>query len=355
MVREQRRRFLAELGKLLSEREWFTLTIFVAGQQVFAWNYGFQFLDTWFWYQPTFDSDFEKYSPGFCLLAKLIEEAADKPELRTVDLGLGAEEYKERFANQTRETLYITLNRSYTNHLREIVRYYMAAGLKTSAFAERAARSALDKWGALRQRLRQSGIWETCRWTVRRVRYAIAGRDEVFFYELTHPDPSRQALDGVCLKPLDLNSLARAAMQNENDEGTLAYLLRCAVHLRQKDCAGFALSNHEGEFLHFTWIRAFEGFHCSEVNAKLNAPAPDSVILFDSWTPLSRRGQGYYAATISMVAGNARSEGKRSWIFSAATNTLSVGGLEKAGFKRQFSVIRHRVLWWQRVVQEKLP
>jgi CelD/BcsL family acetyltransferase involved in cellulose biosynthesis len=354
MVREQRRRFLAALAKSLSERGWFALTIFVAGQQVFAWNYGFQFLDTWFWYQPTFDSDFEKYSPGFCLLAKLIEEAADKPELRTVDLGLGAEEYKERFANRTRETLYITLNRSYANHLREIVRHYAAAALKALPLAERAVRAALDRWGALRQRLRQAGIWEACRWAVQRVGYAIAGRDEVFFYELTYPDPLLQALDGVCLKPLDLNALARAAMQNENDEGTLAYLLRCAEHLRKKDCAGFALSNHEGKFLHFTWIRAFEGFHCSEVNAKLNSPAPDSVILFDSWTPLSRRGRGFYAATISMVAGKTRSEGKRSWIFSASINKSSVRGLEKAGFKRQFSVIRHRVLWWQRVVQEKL-
>ena len=353
MVREQRRLFLAQLAKLLAERGWFALTIFVAGQQVFAWNYGFQFLDTWFWYQPTFDSDFEKYSPGFCLLAKLIEEAADRPELRTVDLGLGAEEYKERFANQTRETLYITLNRSYPKHVREIAHYYAAAALKVLPYAERVVRSVLAKCGTLRQRLRKSGIWETFRWAARRMRYSVAGRDEVFFYELTHPDPSFLALDGVCLKPLDLNALARAAMQNENDEGTLAYLLRCAEHLRNKDWEGFGLVNHGGEFLHFTWAGPFEGFYWSELNSTLEPPAPQSLILFDSWTPVSQRGRGYYAPTIAMVADKARAEGKRAWGFSASTNTTSVRGLEKAGFKRQFSVIRYRVLWWQRVIQEK--
>jgi CelD/BcsL family acetyltransferase involved in cellulose biosynthesis len=354
MVREQRRRFLEQLAKLLSERGWFALTIFVAGQQVFAWNYGFQFLNTWFWYQPTFDSDFEKYSPGFCLLAKLIEEAADKPELGTVDLGLGAEEYKERFANQTRETLYITLNNSYPKHLHEITRHYTAAALKALPHAERAVRSVLAKCGTLRRRLRESGTWETCRWAAQRVRYSVARRDEVFFYELTRPDPSLQALDRVCLKPLDLNALARAAMQNENDDGTLAYLLRCAEHLRNKEWAGFALVNHQGKFLHFTWAGPFESFHWSELDSSLDPPAPQSLILFDSWTPVSQRGRGYYAPTIAMVADKARADGKRAWGFSASTNTASVRGLEKAGFKRQFSVMRYRVLWWQRVVQEKL-
>jgi CelD/BcsL family acetyltransferase involved in cellulose biosynthesis len=354
MVRNERRVFLEQLAKLLSERGWFALTTFAAGQKVFAWNYGFQFQGTWFWYQPTFDSDFEKYSPGFCLLAKLIEEAADKPELQTVDLGLGAEEYKERFANRTRETLYVTLNTSYRRHLREFVRYYVSAAVKMHPEVEGATRFVLARCSALRQRLRQSGLGGTFRWVTQRVWSSIAGRDEVFFYELTEPEPPLLALNGVCLKPLDLNTLAAAAMQNANDEDTLAYLLRCAQHLRQEEWSGFALVNHSGEFLHFTWAAPFQGFHCSEISADLDSPVADSVILFDSITPVSQRGKGYYASTISMVASRMRTEGNRPWIFSASTNTSSVRGLEKAGFKRRFSVRRYRTLWWQKAVQEKL-
>lgn len=353
LVRKERRLFLAELARLLAQQGWFALTTFAAGLQVFAWNYGFQFLGTWFWYQPTFDSDFEKYSPGFCLLAKLIEEAADKPELHTLDLGLGAEDYKERFANQTRETLYVTLNRSRLRHLREFVRYYSAALLKMQPAMERKTRSALARCGPLTKRLRQSGIVETARWAAMRVRHFMAARDEVFFYDLSDPDPALLKVDGVCLKPLDLNLLAAAAMQNENDESTLNYLLRCAQHLRTGNQRGFALLNRAGEFLHFAWAGPFDEFYCSEVNSALATPEPDSTLLFDCWTPVSQRGQGYYALAIARVGSLVQSQGQRPWIFSAATNTPSVTALEKAGFKRCFSVIRNRVLWWQTVEQER--
>ena len=353
LVRTERRLFLAELAKLLSERGWLALTTFAAGDKVFAWNYGFQFLSTWFWYQPTFDSDFEKYSPGFCLLAKLIEEAAEKPELQTVDLGLGAEEYKDRFANQSRETLHVTLTSSYRRHLGEVVRHYAAATVKLQPVLERAARSTFSRFRALGQRQQNSGFVGTCSWAAKRMRSSVAGRDEVLFYELTDPDPALLALNGVALKTLNLNTLAVAAMQNEGDEGTLAYLLRCAQHLRNHRWSGFAMVDHAGVFLHFTWAGPFETFHWSELDTTLESPLPDSVVLFDSWTPVSQRGRGYYAPTIAMVAARIRNEGKPSWGFSASTNTSSVRGLEKAGFTRRFSVIRHRVLWWQKVIQEK--
>ena len=145
LVRAERRVFLAELAKLLSERGWVVLTRMMSGEKVLAWNYGFQFEGTWFWYQPTFDSSLEKYSPGFCLLSKLVEEAADNPALKVVDLGLGAEEYKERFANQSRETLYVTLRASMAQHVREILRYRAATMIKTSPKLEAGVRKAISR------------------------------------------------------------------------------------------------------------------------------------------------------------------------------------------------------------------
>jgi hypothetical protein len=142
MARPERRVFLTELARLLSGPGWLTLTRMMSGERVIAWNYGFQFQGAWFWYQPTFDSELEKYSPGFCLLAKLIEEAAENPALNTVDLGLGAEEYKERFANQSRETLYVTLRTSGVQHAREILRYRAAEIIKLSPRLEAAVRAA---------------------------------------------------------------------------------------------------------------------------------------------------------------------------------------------------------------------
>lgn len=145
LAQPERRVFVEELAKLLSAHSWIVLTRMMSGENVIAWNYGFQFQGSWFWYQPTFDSAFEKYSPGFCLLTMLIEEAAENPALNLVDLGLGAEEYKERFANQSRETLYVTLRSSFIGHAREIVRYQAAEMIKSSPHLETAARGVLTK------------------------------------------------------------------------------------------------------------------------------------------------------------------------------------------------------------------
>ena len=145
MERPERRLFLEELTKLLSQSGWVVLTRMMSGPRTLAWNYGFQFHGTWFWYQPTFDSDLEKYSPGFCLLAKLIEEAAENADFSTVDLGLGAEEYKERFANQTRETLYVTLRASRAQHVREILRYRAAEMIKAFPTLEAGVRTVFNR------------------------------------------------------------------------------------------------------------------------------------------------------------------------------------------------------------------
>jgi CelD/BcsL family acetyltransferase involved in cellulose biosynthesis len=145
LARPERRLFLEELTKFLSRPGWFVLTRMKSGDRVLAWNYGFQFAGTWFWYQPTFDTDLERYSPGFCLLTKLIEEAAASPSFNLVDLGLGAEEYKDRFANQTRKTLYVTLKTSMAKHVKEIVRYRTAEIIKTSPRLEAGARKVVAR------------------------------------------------------------------------------------------------------------------------------------------------------------------------------------------------------------------
>lgn len=151
LARPERRLFLEELAKLLSGSGWFVLTRMMAGDKILAWNYGFQFDGTWFWYQPTFDTDLERYSPGFCLLTKLIEEAAASSSLKVIDLGLGAEEYKERFANQTRKTLYVTLRTSVAKHVKEIVRYRTAEIIKASPRLETGARKVVTRLRQLKK------------------------------------------------------------------------------------------------------------------------------------------------------------------------------------------------------------
>jgi CelD/BcsL family acetyltransferase involved in cellulose biosynthesis len=347
LARSERRIFLQELAKLLSGTGWLALTRMMTGTKAVAWNYGFQFHDTWFWYQPTFDSDLEKYSPGFCLLAKLIEEASENTALQVIDLGLGAEDYKERFANRTRKTLHVTLQTSVVRHVGTIARFQVATLMRTSPELESKVRSVAARLQRARKRTQERGFAGTFFWLAARLRDSLWSESEVLFCEWSRAAAS-DAGEGE-LRPLDLNQLAAAAEQYAEDELTLAYLVRSAQRLRAGKEKGFALMNSIGTPVHFAWITAFSGFFLDELNATVEAPCPEAVLLFDCWTPVSMRGHGYYGRAIGLIAYQARSAGKQPWIFSAATNTASVRGIAKAGFERRYSLVRQKVFNLQRI------
>jgi CelD/BcsL family acetyltransferase involved in cellulose biosynthesis len=141
----ERRCFLEELAKQFSGTPVVTLSLLMIGSQPVAWNYGFQFHGSWFWYQPTFDSRQEENSPGHCLLSRIVIEACDMDGMNVVDLGLGAEGYKERFGNSARQTLYVTVTNSRLRHLRQVARYRTASILKQSPEVESFFRGVLSK------------------------------------------------------------------------------------------------------------------------------------------------------------------------------------------------------------------
>ena len=122
---------------------WIALTRLCAGDQPVAWNYGFRFAGSWFYYQPTFDTSLERYSPGVCLLSKMVEEACDDATIDVIDLGLGAEGYKERFATGVRETLHITMATSAAICLKAKMRYRAATMVKSVPRLENWIRSLL--------------------------------------------------------------------------------------------------------------------------------------------------------------------------------------------------------------------
>jgi hypothetical protein len=355
MARPERRVFLEELAKLLSESGWLMLTRMMSGENVLAWNYGFQFRGTWFWYQPTFDSELEKHSPGFCLLAKLVEDATDHSDVTTVDLGLGAEEYKERFANQTRETLYVTLRTSVVRHAREVFRYRIAEAIKAAPALEKGVRSVLTCSGHLKESLSRDGIVVTVKRLSGRIGAAIWSRAEVVFFEWDASIVPNSA--GGRIEPLDLNRLASAASRYVDDKATLAYLLCCASRWRDKNVEGFGFVDTNGDLLYFAWVCSFDGFFLPELNSKLEAPSADSVIIFDCWRP-DGTGEAGFEQTLGLVAQRMLERGKKPWTFNAANsaagstagNLPSLRNLEIAGFQPRYSLVRRRILGVQSII-----
>jgi CelD/BcsL family acetyltransferase involved in cellulose biosynthesis len=351
IVSAQRRAFLSELARLLSESGWLVLSQMLLSDRSIAWNYGFQFQGSWFWYQPTFDTAYERASPGYCLLSEIVSEACGRAEVRVVDLGLGAEGYKERFANSARTTLHVHLTKSLGRHTRETIRYYAARTVKSVPGAESAVRTVVGYGGRARQAVRAGGIPGFAAWVKNRAASRLNGREEVVFYEWQDRLRQKPLRAEVSLQPIDLETLARAAMTYENESDTLSYLLRSADRLQAKAGNGFALFDADRTPVHFCWVGDFDGFEMKESKTRLSAPSQNAAMIFDCWTPRSRRGHGFYAIALSLVAQHSGHAGKAVWIFSAAANHSSRRGIEKADFERKYSMICTKTLAWQRVTK----
>jgi len=349
IVSSQRRAFLSELARLLSQAGWLVLSRMLLADRPIAWNYGFQFQGSWFWYQPTFDTAHERVSPGYCLLSEIISEACDRAEMQVVDLGLGEEGYKERFANSARSTLHAHLTRSLVRHTREILRYRAGRAVKIVPGAESAVRHVLGYMGRARGIFAEGGIRVFAERIQKRATSWIKGREEVVFYRCEDRSVQQRSWEGMNLRPINLETLAGAAMSYEDEADTLSYLLRSTERLQAKTSQGFALFKEECIPVHFCWVDDFEGFEMEELKTRLRAPSSNAAMIFDCWTPRSQRGCGFYGIALSLVAHHISESGKEPWIFSAATNRLSRLSIERAGFKRKYSMICKKTLAWRRM------
>ena len=262
LARTERRKFLTELGRLLSQSGWLAVSRMNIGERAIAWNYGFRFKGSWFYYQPTFESSLAQYSPGVCLLSGIIAQACGSPELQIVDLGLGAEGYKERFADGVRKTLYVTLSRSPVQRLREITRHRLAELVKRSTRVESSLRNAIAGLDAIRLELPK--LEEKS--TRRRLLAVVSAREEQVFYERVQEGADVSVKhSGVALVPIDLQILAKATIACEGDDRAQHYLLRAARHLSSSNAEGYAMTDVNGNPIEFYWLAPFHGLYSEEL------------------------------------------------------------------------------------------
>lgn len=338
LVGSERRAFLQQLSDLLSESGWLKISQLEIDGRPVAWNYGFRFGGSWFWYLPTFEMEYAHVSPGSCLLRLLVEEGAKDTSLQWLDLGLGDESYKDRFANHMRETRYVRISRGLPRHISSVGREMVArAAARFPEFGDR-LRHARASYLALSTRVREDGLAATARYSVNRVLRTIASRDEVLLFEAPQdiaPDSS-----AIPLVPLTREHLVESSILNADDPPTLRYLMRCARRLGHPGASGFLLQDEAGRPVHFLWVDNYDGFRLSEIEHNLEPVSANAAIIFDCWTPTAGRGRGHYAAAIRQAAVQLQQQGRPAWIFSGATNSASLRGVLKAGFQYRFSLNR---------------
>jgi CelD/BcsL family acetyltransferase involved in cellulose biosynthesis len=353
LLRPERRCFLMELGRLLGSAGWLKVSQLEVNGRPVAWNYGFRFSDSWFWYLPAFQIEYEESSPGSCLLRLLTEEACADSSVKRLDLGLGDEAYKERFSNAICSTRYVQLSKSMTRHLASVGRHWLAATSRKLPATDKQLRAGRDLFRSLQSRIGKTGAVAAATHALTRVKSSVVSEEEVAFFEA--PPMKISENESMTLSPLSWESIASAAMIYADDEQTLEYLARSAQRLKQGRAAGYCLQGQglqerslQGQGTqpsHFLWVDLYDGFHLSEIDSRLESSDPSAAMIFDCWTPVAQRGQGHYATAIRLAAAYLQKQPRQVWIFSAAKNESSLCGILKAGFVYRFSLARSRTMW----------
>jgi CelD/BcsL family acetyltransferase involved in cellulose biosynthesis len=342
LLRPDRRLFLKELAMLLCLPGWLKISQLEVNGKAIAWNYGFRFSNSWFWYLPTFQAQFEDSSPGSCLLRLIIEEACGDLSVSRLDLGLGDEPYKARFTNAASATRYVQLSKSTSRHLAVVGRHQLAAFAKTYPAMENQIRATREMFRTAQNRVHKTGTFATVTHTLRRVLRFVSYKNEVAFFEA--PLIKMPENESFALQPLTWKKIASAAIGYAEDDQTLAYLMRAAQRLRRGDATGYLLQGYGPEPCHFLWVGLYKDFYVSEISSKLESEDPQALMLFDCWTPVSQRGHGHYARAIRLAAAHFQEEQRAVWIFSAASNQSSLSGILKASFEYRFSLVRSKTI-----------
>ena len=337
LVGSERRTFLAQLSELLSESGWLKISQLEIDGRPVAWNFGFRFGGSWFWYLPTFQPEFEHVSPGSCLLRLLVEEGAKDASLQWLDLGLGDEPYKDRYVNNTRQTRYVHLSRGLRRHVATVGRQIVSIGATRFPQVAARLRGARDFCQSI-VRQRSTGVSAMTREAFRKASRLIASDDEVLVFEFESKFSGEARFE---LLPLTREHLVEASISYAGDAETLNYLMKCARRLKSPGTSGFLLQDEQGRPVHFLWIDAYDGFRLIDIDHTIEPLSPRGAMIFDGWTPAAQRGRGYFAAAIRQTADHLRGEGRTAWIFSVAGNAASLRGILNGGFVYRFSLIRH--------------
>jgi CelD/BcsL family acetyltransferase involved in cellulose biosynthesis len=334
LVRPDRRAFLKELGEVLARSGWLQISQLELNERPIAWNYGFRFGESLFWYLPTFRLEYEESSPGSCLLRLLVEEACGDSSLQRLDLGLGDESYKERFANARRPTSYVQLSLSATRHAASLSRQKLVAAAALHPRLEKSLHQTRELLRDSVNRIRNLGLISTAGYVSGRLVNSVASDGEILFFEA----PEFSDDEAGQLIPLTWDLLSDAALRYSGDTDTLHYLMRCAERLKRAAASGFVMRRPDGSMAHCLWVGEFEGFHLSEINYVLGPSEPGAAMIFDCWTPADSRGRGCYGQAIRMAAGDSRRQKRKAWIFTVASNASSLRGILKAGFVYRYSL-----------------
>jgi len=102
------RNFFAEVADSFSKKGWLDFASLSLDEKIIAYVFGFRLNGTVFYWNVSFDPDYQQFSPGKSLLKFLLEDSFKKGD-RIFDFMIGDESYKSHWATGKKECFAVTM------------------------------------------------------------------------------------------------------------------------------------------------------------------------------------------------------------------------------------------------------
>jgi hypothetical protein len=271
------------------------LTRVVVDGEVFAVHYGLMFANTLLWHTPVINVAFLEHSPLEVLMSA-VADACDQRKITTIDLGLGYESYKARFANSSER----------------ICEYFIPLSWKGQMIA--AVRKNLDtqRWREYYDRIFGSALKARIKVLQRlnRVRY---------FYCIGNAS-SRDSTDDyreVSIWRELVTLLRRSGIEVKRyqyDRVRRGHCFLCLLRDSKIVCHGWLSANDDP-------------FVVGETGELIPA---GTTVLYDFFTPEQYRKRGHYTRLLKAITAVRSNE--KLCIFALMNNEASIAGIQRAGF-----------------------
>ena len=107
-VNARNREFYRELVTRLFPTGWLVFSMVTLNGQALAYHFGFDYGHRYYWYKPSYNTDFGRHSPGSLLLRFLLLRAVER-QCVEFDFTIGNEAFKHRYSNTLRRNLSLAI------------------------------------------------------------------------------------------------------------------------------------------------------------------------------------------------------------------------------------------------------
>ncbi len=275
------------------------LTRISVGNEILCCHYGMIYGKTLLWHTPLINVKYLDFSPLEVLLAETAS-FCNQRGLTCLDLGLGDEAYKDRFANTSRTVYEVLIPVS----LRGRILY----SIRCNGHPETVKRAL----GSARQYLTRT---RDC---------IVKMATRIYWYEKNVSAAGNPNCGNLSFSIVDdykvFVDFCRAHM----------FQIRRFHYQRFRTGCFFAALHDERSIFSYGWGNRNDEFHIGEIGQ--TALIAGRTILFDFYTPPEFRRRGHYTMLLNNISKSLPSQTLA--IFARADNHASIKAIENAGFKR---------------------